>query len=173
MSEEHYILTSDGDLLHYGVPGMKWGVRRDARILANSRRNERIREARDAYKAGKITKEARDKEIQSAQRDKKMELNKTKEKFTKAKTDTERERLASDIRNKTLKEVPNANLKRGAYAVNAMLGVANTASIGLATVPLLSVNPAFAGAILASAAVGVAAEAGYRYMIRLGIDKVS
>lgn len=173
MSEEYYVLTSNGELYHYGVPGMKWGVRRDARILANSRRNNRIREARDAYKAGKITKEARDEEIRSAKRDKKKELDRTKEQFAKAKTDAERERLESDIRNKTTKEVSNVTLKRGAYAVNAMLGVANTASIGLSTVPLLSINPAFAGAIVASAAVGVAAEAGKRYVIGLGLDKVS
>ena len=28
MSETNYILTSDGELYHAGVKGMKWGVRR-------------------------------------------------------------------------------------------------------------------------------------------------
>jgi hypothetical protein len=173
VDEKCYILTSDGELYHYGVPGMKWGVRMDARILANNRRNRRIREAKVAYKAGKMTKEARDAEIQSAKHDKKKMLNETKERFVKAKTDIERQRLASDIRNKTTKEVPNVTLKRGVHVVNALFGGVNAVSTGVSAAAMVMINPAFAGAAIASAAVGIAAEAGKRYAIQLGLDKVS
>ena len=173
MDEKCYVLTSDGELYHYGVPGMKWGVRRDARILASSHRNKRIREAKAAYKAGKITKETRDAEIQSAKHDKKKMLNKTKERFVKAKTDVERQRLAIDIRNKTTKEVPHATLKRGAYVVNALFGGVNAVSTGVSAAAMVMINPAFAGVAIASAAVGIAAEAGKRHVIQLGLDKVS
>lgn len=173
MNEDFYILTADGELYHYGVKGMKWGVRRDARLLANSRRNKRVRAARDAYKSGKMSKEARDKEITSAQREKKKMLANTKDRFAKAKTDSERVRLEQDIYDKTTKEVSNASLKRGAHTVNALFGAANAASVGLGAASILAINPAFAGAAVASAAVGIAAEAGYRYVVQLGLDKLS
>ena len=38
MSE--YILTSDGELMHYGVPGMKWGVRRATKRLSKATTKE-------------------------------------------------------------------------------------------------------------------------------------
>lgn len=168
-----YILTSSGELYHHGVKGMKWGVRRDVRLLANSRRNKRVRAARDAYKAGKISKDARKQEIKSAQLDKKKMLDKTKEQFANAKSDKERNALRADITNKTLKEVPNAGKKRGAAVVNALFGATNSAAIGLATYGLVAINPAFAAATIGAGAVGIAAEAGYRYAIQLGLDKLS
>lgn len=173
MSEKYYVLTSDGELYHYGVAGMKWGVRRDARLLANSRRNKRVQAAKKAYKAGKITKEARDTEIASAQAAKKTMLAETKDKFRKAGTKAEREQLRREIKNKTTDEVPNVTVKRGATVVNALFGTANAASVGLAATSVAIVNPAFAAAAVGAAAVGVAAEVGLRYTVQLGLDKLS
>ena len=34
--ENEYILISNGELYHYGVPGMKWGVKRPATNIAGS-----------------------------------------------------------------------------------------------------------------------------------------
>lgn len=172
MREECHIITSDGELYHYGVPGMKWGVRRDAQMLASSRRDKQVREAKNAYKAGKITKDARNEAIRSANLGKKKMLEKTKAQFANAKTDAERRRIENDIRNKATKEVSNVGLKRGAHVVNSIFGAANIASVGVSTAALAAVNPAFAGAAIASAAVGIAAEAGYRYLISKGIDRL-
>lgn len=44
------------ELMHYGVLGMKWGVRRNARVLSNHRRNEGIKDVKNAYKSGKISR---------------------------------------------------------------------------------------------------------------------
>jgi hypothetical protein len=173
VTENYYIITSNGELYHHGVKGMKWGVRRDARLLSNSRRNKRVRAAQAAYKAGKLTKEQRDKEIESARQDKKKTLSKIENDFANAKTAADRARLKRDLANKTAKEVPNATLKRGASIANALFGGVNAASIGLASASVVMINPAFAGVAVASAAVGVAAEAGYRYVVQLGLDKLS
>lgn len=168
-----YILTLDGELYHYGVKGMKWGVRRDARLLTKGRRNQQVRGAREAYKSGKISKATRDKRIEEARNRQKAEMADIKKKFANAKNDSERDRLSQELYKKTLKEIPNAGIKRGAATVNALFGVANTASLGLSTYAMLAINPAFAGAAIAAGAVGVAAEAGHRYLIQLGLDKLS
>ena len=173
MTESYYIISNNGELYHHGVKGMKWGVRRDARLLANSRRNQRVRAAQAAYKSGKLTKDQRNKEIEAARQDKKKTLSKVENDFAKAKTDSDRSRLERDLANKTTKEVPRASLKRGASVVNALFGGMNAASIGVASASMIMINPAFAGVAVASAAVGIAAEAGYRYVVQLGLDKLS
>lgn len=53
MSENNYILSSEGELYHYGVKGQKWGVRRyqnaDGTMTAEGRRRAR-KEVRDDNK---------------------------------------------------------------------------------------------------------------------------
>lgn len=57
MSE--YILTADGELYHYGVPGMKWGVRKSDYKTMNRQQRKKTRQ--DYYKTdeGKIHKVTR------------------------------------------------------------------------------------------------------------------
>lgn len=168
-----YILTTNGELYHYGVKGMKWGVRRDARLLTKGRRNRQVRAANEAYRSGKIDKKTRDKQIDSARKRQKSEMADIKKKFANAKTDAERERLRQELCKKTLKEIPNANIKRGASMANALLGGINAASTVGTTAVFAAANPAFAAAYVGAGIVGVAAEAGARYVAQLGLDKLS
>lgn len=46
-----YIITKDGELKHYGVIGMKWGIRRAARKATKAARKERRAASREADKA--------------------------------------------------------------------------------------------------------------------------
>lgn len=164
-----YTITN-GELCHYGVKGMKWGVRRDLRILASSRRNKKVRDARKAYKAGKITKDQRKAKIAEANKLKKDTIKDAKAKYAKAKTSIDRKRVGEDITNKTLKEVPNAQLKRGALAVNRLLGsTTNALTVGSAALSV-ALNPALAGVAVSAAAVSIATEIGKRYCISRGME---
>ena len=94
-----YILTSDGELMHYGVPGMKWGVRRASKQLAKA-----------------STKEDRDKAI--------AKLNKHRSKASAeiAKLDKKRPKLQKEADKYSLKqdkkaaklELKSAKLKKKA-----------------------------------------------------------
>ena len=61
-------------LQHYGVPGMKWGIRRNSRLLANHNRNEKVRTAKLDYKTGKIDKKEKKTIISDANKAKKAEI---------------------------------------------------------------------------------------------------
>ena len=122
---------------------------------------------------GEMSKEAKTKAIKSAQAEMKKSLSKTKERFANTKTKEERTRLAQELYKKTTAEVPNAYIKRGSHTVNALLGVVGAGTTAVGAGALIAINPAFAGAAVASAAVGIAAEAGAHYIVQLGLDKLS
>ena len=62
MSNSNYILTSDGELYHYGVKGQKWGIRRyqnpDGSLTAEGRRRGRKEVRDDNKKAFELGKDA-------------------------------------------------------------------------------------------------------------------
>ena len=61
------------ELQHYGIPGMKWGVRRNIRTLTYHRRNQSIKDARLNYKEGNISRSEKRAEIKKAKRNRKLE----------------------------------------------------------------------------------------------------
>jgi hypothetical protein len=161
------------ELYHYGVPGMKWGVRRDTRILANHRRNVEAGRLKEYYRSGMITKQQYKDSIRSVNLRKKKYMSDVENKFRNAKSDAERTKLGNDITITAVKEVPNITIKRGLAVANNLLGAANIASTSYTTLGLAAFNPAFATAYIGAGVVSVAAEAGYRYVTRSLLDKTS
>lgn len=163
----------DNELYHYGVPGMKWGIRRDTRILANHRRNVEVKWQKERYKSGSITKEQYRAARYKANAGKKKYMTDIENKFRKAKSDYDREILGEKISQTALREVPNIKLKRGVAAVNQLFGVASVGGIAYTSLTMAAVNPAFAAAYLGAGVVTAAAEVGRRYVNRAILDKTS
>lgn len=166
-------LTVNNEIYHYGVPGMKWGVRRDTRILANHRRNVAVDQLKDQYRSGKITRQQYRDSIRKVNYRKKQYMTDVENKFRNAKNDSERTRLGENISNTAVKEVPNITVKRGFAVANQILGTASIGSTAYTSIGLAAVNPAFAAAYLGAGVVAAAAETGFRYITRSVLDKNS
>lgn len=158
------------DLQHYGVKGMKWGVKRDIRLIANSRRNKAVKEARDKYKTGRISKETRNARIKRANESKKNDIETMTNRMLNAKTDVKKARVENSISRTVVKEVPDYKVKRGATKVHKILSDSRIKGLGIASaVGIVTANPALA---IASAS-GMAVEIGAKYVTDIGIDKLS
>ena len=164
---------NEQELYHYGVPGMKWGVRRDVRILANHRRNVEVSLQKNKYKSGKITKEQYAAARKKANEGKKKYLADVENRFRNAKSQSELDKLGDNISKTAVKEVPNIKVKRGLAVANQLLGTYNIGTTAYAAVGATMLNPAFATAYIGAGAVGIAAEAGIRYLDRILFDKYS
>lgn len=161
------------ELYHYGVPGMKWGVRRDARILANHRRNVEVSFQKNKYKSGKITKDQYIAAKRKANAGKKKYLTEVENKFRNAKNQHEWERLGKNISSTAVKEVPSIKVKRGLAVANQLFGAYSVGATAYTSVGMAVINPAFAAAYLGAGVVATAAEAGSRYINRVLLDKYS
>ena len=161
------------ELYHYGVPGMKWGVRRDTRILANHRRNVAADQLKEQYRSGKITKQQYKDSIHKINLRKKKYISDIENKFKNAKNDSERTTLGENISNTAVKEVPNISVKRGLAVANQLLGTASIGGTAYTTLGLAAINPAFATAYIGAGVVSAAAETGLRYITRSLLDKSS
>lgn len=161
------------ELYHYGVPGMKWGVRRDTRILANHRRNTEAKRLKEKYRSGDISRQQYKDSIRKINLQKKKYISDVENKFRNAKSDRERERLGNDISNTAVKEVPDIKVKRGLAVANQILGTASIGNAAYTTLGLATINPAFAAAYVGAGVVTAAAETGFRYVTRSILDKTS
>lgn len=161
------------ELYHYGVKGMKWGVRRDARILANHRYNDASNRLKSEYVRGNINTSQYINAMESVKKHKKQLIADVNTKFKNASSKEERKALQKSVAKATSSEVPNATIKRGAAVVNQIIGASNIAGVASVAATSALYNPAFAGAYLSAGAVAVAAEAGWRYLIRYGLDEYS
>lgn len=160
------------ELYHYGVKGMKWGVRRDLRVLANRRRNREYRKARDDYDRGKITKEEKKDRYANARQKKKDFISETRSKYANA-SRSQRAEMDRDIKRQTVNEVPYRTIKKGATTVNrALHGYAIGANVATAAVGSLAFPP-LAPMYIGSAAVGSLAAIGEQKLIQWGLDRLS
>lgn len=164
---------NDYELYHYGVPGMRWGVRRDTRILANHRRNTEASKLKDQYRSGQLTKRQYRESIRKVNLRKKKYLSDVENQFRNAKSDSEREKLGADISNTAVREVPDIKIKRGLAVANQLFGAASIGNAAYTSLGLAAVNPAFAAAYLGAGVVTAAAETGFRYVTRSVLDKTS
>lgn len=170
MDERSKILNNNDELMHYGVLGMKWGVRRNVRLLANRRRNASVQKIKADYKTGKITREQKKARIQKANTAKSSYITDTKAKFKAIDNKQDYKKAKNTIAMQTINEVSYPTIKKGVTTVNKLIGgshVLGTAVSGVATASVL-------GPVgLAAGAVGVAAEVGVHYLIQKGIiDKI-
>ena len=161
------------ELYHYGVPGMKWGVRRDTRILANHRRNVEANHLKEQYRSGNLTKQQYKDSIQKVNLRKKKYMSDVEDKFRNAKNNSERDRLGKNISDTAVREVPNITVKRGLAVANQLFGAANIGSTAYGALGLVAINPAFATAYIGAGVVSAAAETGFRYVTRSLLDKNS
>lgn len=160
----------DQELYHYGVPGQKWGVRRNLRVLANHRRNIAINDAKNDYRSKRITKSQRKLTIKQAKLDKKALLKSANQKRSKE----EFKAYKKDIKSQTLSEVPHARLKKGATTVNHLITMAEVAGVGAAIGTAGIMGAPVLAAVGGAGAASVAVSIGKDYCIQKGIlDKIA
>lgn len=177
----------DPDVLaHYGVKGMKWGVRRNLRVLSNNRRNSEIRDAKRDYRQGKITSAQKKAAIRQATKNRDQVYKDMKSSLKNASSRAERKAKINELKNTTIKEVPHSKLKKGLNMVRHLLtttSVAGSTAAGVgsagaalgaaASVGLAGAALPFAGAALGSAAVSSAAALGLSYLGGKVMDRLS
>ena len=158
------------ELQHYGVLGMKWGVRRNSRVLGNHRRNIAVKDAKQAYRSGSITKEQKKAAIKKANQDRKALIKSAGARRTRE----EGKQYRRDIKNQTLSEVPHSHLKKGLTTVNKLLALGVIANNATAVGAASALMPAMAPLAISGAAVSSAAAIGASYLVQNGIlDKIA
>lgn len=140
------------ELYHYGVPGMKWGVKRNRRMVGDSKVNSEIRRARGLYKSGKITNSDRKSIVETAKAKRKQDDKNFKEKWKKM-TPEERKSYARDIKSQRVNELPNRRVRKGLTVANNLLTANNLVQGNVAFAALSITNPALAPAMAVGAAV--------------------
>lgn len=145
-------IDNDNELTHYGVKGMKWGVRRDTELLANRRRNVAVRKAKQDYKDGRITEQQKKQKIASANAYKKDFLKKTKTEFESA-SKSKQEKMSMDLKKQAANEVPNRTIHKGVDIVNKAITGYNIGSLAVSAASAAVFTPA-AAPILAATFAG-------------------
>lgn len=170
-----YVITrtqETDELYHYGVRGMKWGVRKSVKQLANHNRNAAVKSAKQDYRKGNITKAQKKAAIKEANVNKKNYLKDTKKNFESLPDRKAKREASKSITKERVSQVPHSRLKRGARLAkniltgSAVAGSAAGAIIGTAAVPALGPLLLASNAVAGSAALG-ASWLGGKYLDRI------
>ena len=160
-------------LAHYGVKGMKWGVRKDIRLIANSQRNRKVTRIKNDYERGRISREKRNISIQKANDEKKRYMSTMEDRYRNAKSSRERDKLEREVRNTAIKEVNNRGFKKGLSLTSEILMGYGIGSVTAGAVAVSTVMPAVAPMMLGAAAIDSAVYMGLNALAQMGLDKLS
>lgn len=164
--------VSEDELMHYGVKGMKWGVRRDVELIANRRRNDTVRKAKNDYEMGKIDKSKYKSLKKQANVDKKSYMNKVKKDF-ESKSKADQYKMSTQIKTQAIKNVPHRRLKKGLKLINHVNTAYNIASVGLTAAASIMASPAVAP-LMGAAAIGATfGQLGSKYIGDKIVDRFS
>lgn len=168
-----YILTSDGELMHYGVPGMKWGVRRNAKLLANHNRNLEVRNIKNKYRRGEITKQQKRAAIKNANTGVKKSYKTTMANISNAKNRNDYKSAKKNLAQQTLKNVSHSRLKKGLTAVNKLITVGYLSANAGVLAASTAVNPAIGGIAITALAGHAAVQAGRQYVTQKILNRIA
>ena len=163
--------TSD-ELQHYGVKGMKWGVRRDVELLANNRRNAVVRKAKRDYRDGKISSEQKKTAIRKANADKKTYMEKVKRDYENTTSKTKKEKIDNNIRREASK-IQNRYVIKGLKAYSAVSAGYGIGTMAVTAASAALANPAAAAVLGVTAAGYTVGQLGAKYVRDRIIDKLS
>ena len=160
-------------LSHYGVKGMKWGIRKDVKLIANAKRNRQVRRIKDDYERGRISIQQKNTSIEKANKEKKRYITDMEKRYTNAKSQRDVDKLNREVSDTAIKEVNNRRLKKGVSIAGHVMTGLSVADVTAGAIMASTIMPVAAPLALTSAAVSAAAAVGLNALGQMGLDKLS